>query len=207
MSALDTLIFATGNANKVKEAREIMAGTGYRILSLKDINLTSNPVEDGKTYTDNAFIKARAVAAALPEEYRNCAVISDDSGFEVDYLNKEPGIYSSRFMGEDTPYSIKNQSIIDKLKDVPFEQRTARFCCAFACVFPDGSEIDTFATYEGHVAYEAKGSNGFGYDPIFLVPGYNQTDAELPVEVKNTIGHRAKALKMLREKLEAMDRK
>lgn len=205
MSISKTLIFATGNSNKVKEAREIMAGTGYGLLSLKDIGVESNPVEDGKTYTENAFIKARAVAAALPAEYADCAVISDDSGFEVDWLNKEPGIYSSRFMGEDTPYSIKNRAILDKLKDVPFEQRTARFCCAFACVFPDGKELDTFATYEGHVAYEAKGTNGFGYDPIFLVPGYNMTDAELPVEVKNTIGHRAKALVMLREKLENIE--
>lgn len=204
MSASKTLIFATGNKNKVKEGREIMAGTGYELLSLKDIGLDVNPEENGTTYTENAFIKARAVAAALPKEYADCAVIADDSGFEVDFLNKEPGIYSSRFMGEDTPYSIKNQAIIDKLADVPFEKRTARFCCAFACVFPDGKELDTFATYEGHVAYEAKGSNGFGYDPIFLVPGYNQTDAELPVEVKNTIGHRAKALRLMKEKLEAL---
>lgn len=197
-----TIIFATGNRNKVKEARAIMEGSGYELLCLKDIGLDISPEENGTTYTENAAIKARAVAAALPEEYKGCAVISDDSGFEVDYLGKEPGVYSSRFMGEDTPYTIKNQAILDKLEGVPEDQRTARFCCAVVCVFADGTEESTFATYEGTVAYEAKGSNGFGYDPIFMVPGYNKTDAELPETVKNTIGHRAKALRAMREKLE-----
>ena len=197
-----TLIFATGNKNKVKEAAEIMEGTGYRLISMKEIGISAEPDENGSTYTENAGIKARAVASLLPGEYKDCPVIADDSGFEVDYLDKQPGIYSSRFMGEDTPYSIKNQAIIDKLDGVPREQRTARFCCAVVCVFPDGHEEDTFATYEGEVAFEAKGTNGFGYDPIFFVPQYGKTDGELPIEVKNTIGHRGKALRLMAEKLQ-----
>ena len=182
-----------------------MEGTGYDIVSLKAIGLKLDVEETGTTYTENAMIKARAVAGMLPEGYKDCLVMSDDSGFEVDYLGKEPGIYSSRFMGEDTPYSIKNQAIIDKLDGVPMEQRTARFCCAVVCVFPDGHTEDTFATYEGAVAYEAKGTNGFGYDPIFWVPQYGKTDGELPPEVKNTIGHRGKALRMMRDILEKND--
>lgn len=198
------LIFATGNRNKIKEAREILEGTGIELISMKDIGVDPDIDENGSTYTENAEIKARTVAGALPKEYKNCIVIADDSGFEVDYLNREPGIYSSRFMGEDTSYAIKNQAIIDKLSGVPEENRTARFCCAVVCVLPDGRKLDTFATYEGWVAYEAKGSNGFGYDPIFMVPGYNKTDAELPVEVKNSIGHRGKAFRAMREKLEEL---
>lgn len=205
MTECRKIVFATGNAHKVSEVRAIMEGTGYEILSLKDIGITLDAEETGTTYTENALIKARAVAGALPEEYRDCLVMSDDSGFEVDYLNKEPGIYSSRFMGEDTPYSVKNQAIIDKLDGVPMEKRTARFCCAVVCVFPDGHEADTFATYEGAVAFEAKGTNGFGYDPIFWVPQYGKTDGELPPEVKNTIGHRGKALRMMRDILEKND--
>ena len=197
-----TIIFATGNANKVREVREIMEGTGYEFLSLKDIGLVSEVEETGETYLENARIKARAVAEALPAEYAECPVMSDDSGFEVDYLDRQPGIYSSRFMGEDTPYSIKNQAIIDSLDGVPMEKRTARFCCAVVCVFPDGHEADSFATYEGAVAFEAKGTNGFGYDPIFWVPQYGKTDGELPPEIKNTIGHRGKALRMMRDILE-----
>ncbi|MBO4505529.1 MAG: RdgB/HAM1 family non-canonical purine NTP pyrophosphatase [Lachnospiraceae bacterium] len=202
MSDCRRIVFATGNANKVREVREIMDGTGYDIVSLKDIGMVLDVEETGETYLENARIKARAVAENLPEEYAGCLVMSDDSGFEVDYLDRQPGIYSSRFMGEDTPYSIKNRAIIDKLEGVPMEQRSARFCCAVVCVFPDGHEADSFATYEGAVAYEAKGTNGFGYDPIFWVPQYGKTDGELPPEVKNTIGHRGKALRMMRDILE-----
>lgn len=197
------VIFATGNKNKVKEAAAIMAGTGIDIISMKEIGLDPEIDENGTTYQENAAIKARTVSRLLPQEYRDCAVLADDSGFEVDYLNKEPGIYSSRFMGEDTSYAIKNRAIIDKLEGVPDEKRTARFCCAIVCVLPSGKELVSFATYEGSVAYEAKGTNGFGYDPIFMVPGYNKTDAELPPEVKNTIGHRGKALRDMKQKLEA----
>ncbi len=196
------IIFATGNKNKVHEAREIMKDMDIELISMKDIGLSSDADENGTTYTENALIKSRAIAAVLPEEYRDCIVMSDDSGFEVDYLDKQPGIYSARFMGEDTSYTIKNQAILDKLEGVPMEKRTARFCCAVACVFPDERELDTFATYEGAVAFEAKGTNGFGYDPIFWVPEYNMTDGELDPEIKNRLGHRGKALRMMRDKLE-----
>ncbi len=197
------VVFATGNKNKVREASAILEGV--EIISMKEIGLDPDIDENGTTYAENAAIKARCVRDVLPSDYADCAVIADDSGFEVDYLNREPGIYSARFMGEDTSYVIKNQAILDKLKGVPDEQRTARFCCAIVCILPDGRELTSFATYEGSVAYEAKGTNGFGYDPIFMVPGYNKTDAELEPEVKNTIGHRGKALRDMKNKLEALN--
>ena len=198
------LIFATGNRHKIREAAEILEGTGLELISMKDIGVDPDIDENGTTYTENALIKARTVAEALPAEYRDCIVIADDSGFEIDCLDRQPGVYSARFMGEDTSYEIKNRAILEKLADVPDGERSARFCCAVVCVLPDGRTLDTFATYEGSVAYEAKGTNGFGYDPIFMVPEYNKTDAELPPEVKNEIGHRGKAFRAMRDKLETV---
>ena len=151
-------------------------------------------VEDGKTFEENALIKAKAVCGACGE-----IVLSDDSGLEVDYLNKEPGIYSARYMGEDTSYHIKNASLIERLSGVPDEKRTARFVCAVAVVFPDGREMVLRRTMEGRIAYEEKGENGFGYDPIFFLPEYGCTSAELSPEEKNRISHRGKALRAIRE--------
>lgn len=214
------IIFATGNQNKAKEVREIFAGLPYEVLSMKEAGYSSEPEENGTTYAENALIKARALREIMLKDMADKSIkasgdgtgqetaelpyiLADDSGFEVDYLNKEPGVYSSRFMGEDTSYTIKNKAIIDKLAGVPDEQRTARFMCDIAIIFPDGREAVTEASYEGFVAYEAKGTNGFGYDPIFVVHGYGGlTDAELPSSVKNTIGHRGKALAKAREIIE-----
>lgn len=190
------LIFATGNKDKLREIREIMAGLDYEILSMKEAGIELDIEENGTTFAENAMIKARAV-------YEQCheLVLADDSGLEVDYMDKQPGVFSHRFGGEDTPYSIKNQMIIDNLDGVPDENRTARFVCAIAAVFPDGSEVTKIAAMEGRIAYQEAGENGFGYDPIFFLPEYGCTSAELTPEQKNAISHRGKALRMMREEL------
>ncbi len=200
------IIFATGNKGKLAEIRAILDSDRFEIISMKEAGFSGEIVEDGTTYEENALIKVRTVRkylleAGYPGEY---IVMADDSGLEVDYLGGKPGIYSARYMGEDTPYSIKNQAIIDALDGVPDEQRGARFVCSIAMIFPDGSEKTTRATYEGIVAHEAKGTNGFGYDPMFYLPQCNATDAEMPIEFKNKNSHRAKALKQAEEIIAAM---
>ena len=190
------IVFATGNAGKIREINAIMADGKTEIVSLKDAGIQIDIEENGNTYEENALIKARAVAA-LTEDI----VMADDSGLEVDYLNKEPGVYSARYLGEDTPYSVKNAEIIRRLEGVPDEQRTARFVCAIAAVLPDGKELTVRATIEGRIDYEEKGTGGFGYDPIFYVPEYGCTTAELTEEQKNQISHRGRALEAMKEEL------
>lgn len=192
------IIFATGNEGKMKEVRMILADLGYEILSLKDIGYDKEIIEDGKTFEENALIKARTIA-----NERNEIVLADDSGLEVDYMDKQPGIYSARFLGEDTSYRIKNQYIIDQLKDAKPEERTARFVCAIACAYPDGRTITTRGTIEGYIGYEERGENGFGYDPIFMVPEFNCTTSELDLEQKNKISHRGKALEAMKKLISA----
>lgn len=190
------IVFATGNAGKVKEIRMIMEDAGMEVLSMKEAGIVIDVDENGKTYEENALLKARAVA-----KYTDDIVMADDSGLEIDYLNKEPGVYSARYMGEDTSYHIKNNNLIERLNGVPDEQRTARFVCAIAAVLPDGKELTTRATIEGRIGYEEKGENGFGYDPIFYVPEFGKTTAELSEEEKNQISHRGKALQLMKEEL------
>lgn len=190
------LIFATGNKDKLREIKEIMAGLDYEILSMKEAGIDTDIVEDGATFQENALIKARAIHALCHE-----LVLADDSGLEVDYMDKQPGVFSHRFGGEDTPYSIKNQMIIDRLEGVPDEKRTARFVCAIAAVFPDGTEVVKEAAMEGRIGYQEAGANGFGYDPIFFLPEYGCTSAELTPEQKNAVSHRGKALRLMREEL------
>ncbi len=192
------IIFATGNEGKVREVRMILEDTGWEILSMKDVGVSLDIVEDGKTYEENALIKAKAVAEALDGED---IVMADDSGLEVDYLNKEPGVYSARYMGEDTPYSIKNHNIIQRLEGVPDELRTARFVCAIAAVLPDGEQLTVRGVIEGRIGYEEKGEHGFGYDPIFYVPELGVTTAELLEKDKNLISHRGRALMLMKEEL------
>lgn len=193
------IIFATGNQGKMKEIREILAQERVEILSMKEAGIHMDIAENGKSFLENALIKAKAVAAA--PEAQGAVVLADDSGLEVDYLNGEPGIYSARYMGEDIPYKIKNQNIIDRLEGVPKEKRTARFVCAIAAVLPNKEEIITEGTIEGYIGWKEAGSNGFGYDPIFYVDEYDCTTAELPMEVKNKLSHRGKALRAMKEKL------
>ena len=192
------IIFATGNENKMKEIRMILADCGYEILSMKQAGIDVDVVEDGSTFEENAIIKATEISKLAGDD---CVVLADDSGLEVDYLNKEPGIYSARYEGVDTPYSIKNQIIIDRLAGVPDEKRTARFVCAIAAAFPDGRVEKRRGTIEGRIGYEPAGENGFGYDPIFYVPEFGKTTAELSPEEKNKVSHRGKALCMIKEVL------
>ena len=188
------LIFATTNEGKVTEVRSILKDLDCEIVSLKDIDLVIDIDEDGDTFEENAAIKARAIMELTGE-----MVLADDSGLEVDYLNKAPGIYSARFLGKDTSYEVKNQYIIDKLADAKEKERSARFICAVAFASPRGEITITRGTIEGFIGYEEKGGNGFGYDPIFYLPEYNCTTAELSTEKKNEISHRAQALREMKE--------
>lgn len=197
---MDKLIFATGNAGKMKEIREILGRPGLTILSQKEAGITSDAEENGTTFEANALIKARAVAAQT-----DALVLADDSGLEIDYLNGEPGVYSARYMGEDTSYEIKNQKILDLLAGVPEEKRTARFVCVIAAVLPDGREFTTKGTIEGIIGYESRGEGGFGYDPIFFVPEFGCSTAELTMEQKNKISHRGKALRAMKEVLKEVN--
>ena len=190
------LVFATGNMNKLREIKQILEGLDVEVLSMKEAGVDVDIVEDGTTFEENALIKARAVSKASGH-----LALADDSGLEVDALDKEPGIYSARYMGEDTSYDIKNQNIIDRLSGVPDEERTARFVCAMAAVFPDGTEKTFVRTMEGRIGYEIAGANGFGYDPIFYLPEYGKTSAEISPEEKNAISHRGKALRALADYL------
>lgn len=197
---MDKLIFATGNAGKMKEIREILGRPGLTILSQKEAGITSDAEENGTTFEANALIKARAVAAQT-----DALVLADDSGLEIDYLNGEPGVYSARYMGEDTSYEIKNQKILDLLAGVPEEKRTARFVCVIAAVLPDGREFTTKGTIEGIIGYESRGEGGFGYDPIFFVPEFGRSTAELTMEQKNEISHRGKALRAMKKVLKEVN--
>lgn len=192
------IIFATGNEGKMKEIREILADPHVEILSMKEAGITAEIEENGTSFEENAVIKAKAVMELCHE-----IVLADDSGLEIDYLNKEPGIYSARYMGDDTSYRIKNQNLIDRLEGVPDEERTARFVCVIAAAFPDGKVLTARGTIEGRIGYEEKGENGFGYDPIFYVPEYGCSTAQLSPEVKNQISHRGKALREMKRKLQA----
>ena len=193
------VIFATGNMGKMREIRAIMSDTDAEVLSMKEADVYTDVVEDGSTFMENAFIKARAVAKLVKQKGITAAVVADDSGLVVDALGGEPGIYSARYLGEDTPYKIKNTKIIERLEGVEDEKRTARFVCAMAVVFPDGSEDCYEATYEGRIGYEEKGPNGFGYDPIFYLPDRGVYSAELDPDEKNRISHRGKALEGIKE--------
>lgn len=192
------IIFATANAGKMREIREILADLPVQVVSMKEAGIQADIVEDGKTFSENAVIKAKAIMEMTGE-----VVLADDSGLEIDYLNKEPGIYSARYMGEDTSYRVKNANLIARLSGVPDEKRTARFVCAIAAAFPDGTVKITEGTIEGRIGYEEKGENGFGYDPIFYVPEYGCSTAQLSEEEKNKISHRGKALTNMKEILKA----
>ncbi len=190
------IVFATGNEGKMREVRLILKDLGLPVLSMKEAGVSLDIEENGTTFAENAMIKARAVW-----EKTGGIVLADDSGLVVDYLGGEPGVYSARYLGEDTSYEIKNQAIIDRLADAKEEERTARFVSAIAAVLPDGSELVTEGTVEGLIAHEPAGNGGFGYDPIFYLPEYGVTSAEIPIEKKNEISHRGKALEAMKIKL------
>ncbi len=196
------VVFATSNMNKLKEVRDILADSGIEVLSLKDVGVSMDSVEEtGSSFEENAIIKAKYVS-----EKTGLTALADDSGLEVDYINKEPGIYSARYMGEDTSYDIKNANIIERLKDAKADERSARFVCAIAAVFPDGKVLTSKGTMEGEIAYEPMGENGFGYDPILFIPELNKTSAQLSPAEKNAISHRGKALRDMKELLDNIDK-
>lgn len=193
------IIFATKNAGKVKEVKLMLEELDAEVVTMTEAGIDIDVVEDGETFEDNAIKKAKEIM-----QVSGCIVLSDDSGLEVDYLNKQPGVYSARFMGEDTSYDIKNQKILEMLHGVPDEKRTARFVSVIAAAFPDGRIVTTRGTIEGIIAHEAKGENGFGYDPVFYVPELGMHTAEMNIEQKNRISHRGKALREMKEILKGM---
>lgn len=192
----ERIIFATSNKGKLEEIKMILRDLDIEVVSMSDAGIDIEIVEDGATFEENALIKAKKIM-----EIANTIVLADDSGLEVDYLNKEPGIYSARFMGEDTSYEIKNNYIIEQLKDAKNSERSARFVCAIAAAIPGREPIIRRATIEGVIAEKPQGENGFGYDPIMFVPEYNMTTAQMPMELKNRISHRGKALELVKNEL------
>ena len=191
------IIFATGNQNKLREIKEILGEDKYQILSMKDAGIDIDIVEDGTTFEENSLIKSRAIAKVAGD----AIVLADDSGLEIDALNKEPGIYSARYMGEDTSYDIKNANLIERLTGVEKQDRSARFVCAVSAVFPDGKEAVVRGTIEGYIGWEPMGENGFGYDPIFYLWDKDVSTASISPEDKNAISHRGQALRMIKEEI------
>ena len=190
------IVFATENAGKMKEIREIL-GDGYTVRSMKEAGIDLHIEEDGLTFEENALIKARAVAP-----YTNAVVLADDSGFVIDALGGEPGIYSARYLGEDVPFSEKCASFLSRMEGR--EDRTAHFVCVIAAVLPDGRTFTAEGLMDGEVAFESRGDGGFGYDPIFYIPAYGRTAAELTMDEKNAISHRGVALRKMKEILETL---
>lgn len=191
------IIFATGNPNKLREIKEILGEEKYDILTMKQAGIDIDIVEDGKTFEENSLIKSRAIAAYA----KDAIVLADDSGLEIDALNKEPGIYSARYLGEDTSYEIKNANLIERLNGVEKQDRSARFVCAVSAVFPDGKEAVVRGTIEGYIGWEPMGENGFGYDPIFYLWDKDVSTAAISPEEKNAISHRGQALRMIKEEI------
>ena len=194
---IEKIIFATGNEGKMREVRMILGDLGIQVISMKEAGVTAEVDENGTTFEENAIIKAKEIMEKTGE-----IVLADDSGLEVDALGGEPGIYSARYMGYDTSYHIKNNSLIERLEGKTGEGGSARFVCAFAACCPDGRVLTTRGTMEGQIGYEEKGENGFGYDPVFYLPEYQCYSAELPLEEKIKLSHRGKALRLMKEALQ-----
>lgn len=191
---MEQIIFATKNKGKIKEVKSILHE--FEIISMEEACVAVEVIEDGKTFTENAIKKATEISKITGK-----ITMADDSGLEIDFLDKKPGVYSARYLGENTPYIEKNNHILHLMENVPEQKRSARFVCAIATAFPNGKIITTQSTIEGLIAHEIKGENGFGYDPIFFVPEKGKTTAELSPEEKNAISHRGKALKKMKELL------
>ena len=191
------IVFATGNPGKAREVAMMFEDMDVCVKTLKEAGIEADIIENGSTFMENARIKAEEVA-----RHTDKIVLADDSGLVIDYLNGEPGIYSARYMGEDTSYAVKNQNILDRMKDAPEHLRSARFVCAMAAVMPDGEVIETEGVMEGMIGYEIAGENGFGYDPIFYLPEFKASSAEITPEEKNAVSHRGKALRSMQGELQ-----
>jgi len=190
------VVFATGNEGKVEEIRKLLADVDVEVVSMREAGLSFGAEENGTGFVENALIKARACGT-----HTGCVILADDSGLEIDALGGEPGIYSARYLGEHTSFHDKMQDLLRRMADVPRERRTARFVCAIAAILPDGTEKVTEGILEGIIDYEEKGAGGFGYDPIFFVPEYGCTCAEMDADEKNAVSHRGRALEKLRREL------
>jgi XTP/dITP diphosphohydrolase len=190
------IVIGTHNKNKKEEIRKILEGMSFPLLDLEDLDDVPDIVEDGITFEENAVKKALQLAG-----FCKTYVMADDSGLEVDALDKRPGVLSSRYCGENTGYDKKCLKLFEELEGVPFDKRTARFRCAIALAEPEKLHFVVEASCEGFINTEPSGNNGFGYDPIFYIPEYKQTMAELESDVKNRISHRALALNLFKERL------
>ena len=184
------IVIATGNKDKVREINELLEGTLFEAVSMKEAGIECDIVEDADSFKGNALIKAQAVA-----QFTDDYVLADDSGLCIDALDGAPGIYSSRFCGEDSTYEEKFRKIFEMLEGVPEDERTAHFTCAIAVVRPDKTFFEVEEYFEGVLRETPAGSNGFGYDPIFYVPEYGMTSAQMSPEMKNSMSHRGKALR------------
>ena len=193
---MNKIIFATGNENKLKEIRQIMQDMDVEIISMKEAGINIEIEETGTTFLENSYLKAKTIW-----DITGGIVMADDSGLVVDYLNGEPGLYSARYMGENTSYDIKNANILERMKAAKGNERSARFVASIVCILPNGKELSVVETMEGIIADKVAGENGFGYDPILYLPDYACTSAELSDNEKNRISHRGKALRLMREKL------
>lgn len=190
------LIVATQNKGKIAEINKLFAGMNFDVMSMGQAGMQTDIEETGKSFRENSLIKAKAVFDKM-----GGAVLADDSGLEVDYLNGAPGIYSSRFAGEFATDTDKVQKLLQLMEGVPGEKRTARFVCAATLIFEDGTMLQEQAVCEGYIADEPKGNNGFGYDPVFFLPEFNMTMAQLDSDAKNKISHRAKALQLIKSRI------
>ncbi len=188
-----TLLVATTNLHKLEEYRAIFADLPFQVVSLQDIHVDMDVEETGSTFAENAELKARTYAKVA-----GMLTLADDSGLEIDALEGAPGIYSARFAGRETSYAERFRIILERLRTLPIEQRTARFRCAIALAEPSGLVRIVEGTIEGVIADSPRGAYGFGYDPIFLVPELGKTTAELPPEQKNFISHRGRAAQLAR---------
>ena len=195
------IVFATQNQGKIAEIKEIMADTGYEVLPMGALGLKAEAEENGETFSENAEIKAREVYDKLSAlgDVEDTIVMADDSGFCIDHLSGAPGVHSARFMGHDTDYRIKNEAILKKMEGVERPERGAQFVCSICAIFPDGHAEFTEGVLSGEVAMEPKGDEGFGYDPIFYLPRYGKTTAELGDKFKNSVSHRSLALHKMNE--------
>jgi len=191
-----TIVVATQNAGKVVEIKKMLKDLNVEVKTMSELGIDIEIEESGITFEENAILKAEAL-----KKYTDAIILADDSGLEIDFLNKKPGVYSARYLGKNTSYTVKNQIILDKLKDVPREKRTARFVCAMAVASQGMPTLTTLGTIEGYIGYEARGTNGFGYDPIFFVEEYNTSTADMCEDLKNKISHRGNALKQMKERL------
>lgn len=195
------IIFATGNPGKLREIKAILGDLGMEIVTMKEAGINVEIIEDGKTFAENAVIKVNTILGALPEGDESI-VMADDSGLEVDAMDKAPGVYSARWLGEDTSYRVKNMKIVELLEGVPVEKRTARFVCTIAAGQKGKEVLVSTGVIEGKIGYEERGEGGFGYDPIFYLPDMSRTTAELTAEEKNAISHRGNALREMKKLLE-----